>query len=80
MPQQATTPPIQGDDGERFLSIADLCRRYGKCRMTIRRWVQAGHLPAPAMIGSQTRAFRLSELRAREASWPRARSDDEDDA
>ena len=72
MAQQATTPPIQGDDGERFLSIADLCRRYKKCRMTIRRWVQAGHLPAPVMIGAQTRAFRLSELQACEQAWPRA--------
>ena len=76
MSQQATTPPIQGDDGERFLSIADLCRRYNKHRMTIRRWVQAGYLPAPVKIGPQTRAFRLSELQAREASWPRAQPTD----
>ena len=72
MSQTATTSPIQGDDGERFLSIADLCRRYNKSRMTIRRWVLAGYLPAPAKIGPQTRAFRLSEVRGCEASWPRA--------
>ncbi len=72
MSHQATNPHIQGDDGERFLSIADLCRRYNKHRMTIRRWVQAGHLPAPVMIGPQTRAFRLSELQACEQAWPRA--------
>ena len=76
MSQQGTSPPIQGDDGERFLSIADLCRRYNKCRMTIRRWVQAGHLPVPVKIGPQTRAFRLSELQAREQSWPRAQPTD----
>ena len=76
MAQIETTPPIQGDDGERFLSIADLCRRYNKHRMTIRRWVQAGYLPAPVKIGPQTRAFRLSELQAREASWPRAQPTD----
>ncbi len=77
MSQQATTSPIQGDDGERFLSYADLCRRYNKCRMTIRRWVQAGYLPAPVEIGPQTRAFRLSELQAHEQSWPRAVPADE---
>ena len=77
MSQQGTSPPIQGDDGERFLSIADLCRRYNKCRMTIRRWVQAGHLPPPVKIGPQARAFGLSELREREESWPRVLPSDQ---
>jgi predicted DNA-binding transcriptional regulator AlpA len=75
--QQATTPPIEGDDGERFLSIADLRRRYGKSRMTIHRWVKAGYLPAPVRIGAQTLGFRLSELRACEQSWPRASPTDQ---
>ena len=72
MSQQAPVPPIDGDDGERFLSIADLRRRYGKSRMTIHRWVKAGILPCPVVIGIRGRAFRYSEILATEASWPRA--------
>ncbi len=72
MPQEVTTSPIQGDDGERFLSNADLRRRYNKSRMTIHRWQKAGYLPAPVLIGGRLPATRLSELQAREASWPRA--------
>ena len=70
--QQATTPPTEGVDGERFLSNADLRRRYNKSRMTIYRWQKAGYLPAPTLIGGKLPATKLSELRAREASWPRA--------
>jgi hypothetical protein len=72
MSQIATNPPTEGDDGERFLSNADLCRRYKKCRMTIHRWQKAGYLPAPILIGGKLPATRLSELRSREKSWPRA--------
>ena len=73
MSQKVTNPPTpQGDDGEQFLSNADLCRRYNKSRMTIHRWQKADYLPAPFLIGGKLPATRLSELRAREASWPRA--------
>ena len=73
----ATNPPTrQGDDGEQFLSNADLRRRYKKSRMTIYRWQQAGYLPAPILIGNKLPATRLSELRALEASLPRLRRAD----
>ncbi len=72
MSHQVTTPPTEGDDGEQFLSNADLCRRFNKSRMTIHRWQKAGYLPAPVLIGGKLPATRLSELRAREKSWPRA--------
>ncbi len=71
MSHQVATPPVVGDDGERFLSNADLRRRYHKSRMTIHRWVKAGILPPPVMISTHRRATRLSELQAREKSWPR---------
>ncbi len=72
MSHPATNPPTpQGDDGERFLSNADLRRRYNKSRMTIHRWQKAGYLPAPSLIGGKLPATKLSELLAREASWPR---------
>ncbi len=73
---QATTPPTEGDDGEQFLSNTDLCRRYNKSRMTIHRWQKAGYLPTPVLIGGKLPATRLSELRDREASWPRAQPAD----
>lgn len=76
MSHQVTTPPNEGNDGEQFLSNADLCRRYSKSRMTIYRWQKAGILPAPLLFGDKLPATRLSELRAREASWPRALSAD----
>ncbi len=71
MPHPVTNPPIEGDDGEQFLSNADLCRRFHKSRMTIHRWQKAGYLPAPILIGGERPATRFSELLAREASWAR---------
>ncbi len=68
----ATNAPTEGDDGEQFLSNADLRRRYKKSRMTIFRWQQSGYLPEPLLIGGKIPATRLSELQAREASWSRA--------
>ncbi len=76
MSHQVPNPPIEGADGERFLSNADLCRRYHKSRMTIHRWQKADYLPAPLLIGGKLPATKLSELRAREESWPRALTTD----
>ncbi len=77
MSHTATDPPTEGDDGEQFLSNADLCRRFNKSRMTIYRWQKAGYLPAPTLIGAKLPPTRLSELRAREASWPRLQPADQ---
>ena len=68
----AADPPTEGEDGERFLSNAELRRRYNKSRMTIYRWQQAGHLPAPHLAGGKLPVTKLSELRTNEDSWPRA--------
>ena len=72
MSHKATNPPTEGEDGERFLSNADLRRRYQKSRMTIHRWQKAGYLPAPHLFGGKLPMTKLSELRANEDSWPRA--------
>ncbi len=72
MSHPVTNPPTpQGDDGEQYLSNADLRRRFHKIRMTIYRWQKAGYLPAPILFGNKLPATRLSELRALEASLPR---------
>ena len=76
MSQTETNPPTEGDDGERFLSNADLRRRYNKSRMTIHSWQKAGYLPAPSLFGGKLPMTKLSELRDREASWPRVQPTD----
>ena len=53
MSQEVTNSSTEGEDGERFLSNADLGRRYNKSRMTIYRWQQAGYLPAPRLAGGK---------------------------
>ena len=70
MSQTATNSPTPGDDGERFVSITFLCRRYNKSRMTIHRWVKAGYLPAPDGIGPRPE-FRLSKILEREKECAR---------
>ena len=62
-------------DGEfgavKFLSYADLERRYGKSRITLWRWVRAGLLPAPFQIGKNSVGFRSDEIRERDAKLQR---------
>ena len=77
MSHPVTNPPTpEGDDGEQFLSNADLGRRYNKSRMTIHRWQKAGYLPAPVLIGNKLPITSLSELRALEASLQSQFTDD----
>ncbi len=70
MSQIATNPPTEGDEAEKFVSIAFLCRRYGKSRMTIHRWVKAGYLPAPVRIGPRP-DFPFSKILEREKECAR---------
>lgn len=76
MSHNSTNPLTTDDDtgdGERYLGVASMCRRYDDCsRMTIWRWTRAGHLPAPRYVGKRP-FWALSELRVREASWPKSR-------
>jgi predicted DNA-binding transcriptional regulator AlpA len=50
-----------------YLSIAQVAVRYGVATITIRRWWQAGYLPAPVQIGGSHR-WSVAELEAFEAS------------
>lgn len=50
-----------------YLSINQVAARYGVATITIRRWWQAGYLPAPVKIGGSHR-WSIAELEAFEAS------------
>ena len=52
-------PPL---GGQQFLSYADMAERDHKSCMTIRRWGEAGLLPAPYEIGPNSRGFKLQEV------------------
>ena len=55
----------------RFLSYADLERRYGKSRITIWRWVRLGLLPAPYETGPNSVGFASDEIDERDAKLVR---------
>ena len=57
--------------GRRFLSYADLEKRYGKSRVTIWRWIRAGLLPAPYAIGPNSAGFDSDEIQERDAGLKR---------
>ncbi len=57
--------------GRQFLSYADLEERYGKSRVTLWRWVRAGRLTAPYILGPNTVGFALPEILAAEANLKR---------
>ena len=57
--------------GRRFISYADLQKRYGKSRVTIWRWVRTGRLPAPFRTGPNSVDFDADEIEARDANLER---------
>ncbi len=69
MSHQVTDPPtLEGEAGERFVTIAFLCDRYDTTRQTIYRWVKADRLPAPIRIGPRSPRFAFSKIVERERS------------
>ncbi len=68
-------PPIpksvDGPQNEVYLTYRDLGHRYRRCRRTIVRWMEAGILPKPVLIGNASKAFQLSKILERERSWQR---------
>ena len=60
-----------GYRGRRFLSYANLEKRYDKTRVTIWRWVRAGLLPAPYEIGPNSVGFASDEVDERDAGLKR---------
>ncbi len=57
--------------GRRFLSYADLEKRYGKSRVTLWRWVRLGLLPAPYETGPNSVGFASDEIDERDAKLVR---------
>ena len=57
--------------GRKFLSYADLEKRYVKSRVTLWRWVRAGLLPAPYSNGPNSVAFKAQEIEERDANLSR---------
>ena len=66
--QSPRGPPL---GGRRFLSYANLEKRYGKSRVTIWRWVRAGLLPPPYQTGPNSIGFDSEEVDERDANLPR---------
>ena len=72
----AGLPPIpdlvDGPHNEVYLTYRDLGHRYRRCRRTIVRWVEAGALPEPELIGPASKGFRLSKILEKESATKRA--------
>lgn len=69
------------DDGERLISMREVCAITSWSRSSINRLVERGEISAPLKLGPQKIAFRESEIRAYVASRQRrviAMSPDED--
>ena len=54
-----------------YLSYSDLEERYGKSRVTLWRWVRAGLLPAPYILGPNSVGFSFQEIQERDANLTR---------
>ncbi len=52
---------------KRWLTYADLQKRYSKTRVTIYRWVRAGILPRPKRLGPNSVGWDEEALDARDA-------------
>ena len=53
---------------ERYLTVGEVAKRFGVSRPTIWRWAKAGGFPSPFEVSSGTTRWRLSDLRAFEAT------------
>jgi len=67
LPGDLKPPSPRAPPDRRFLSYADLERRYGKSRITLWRWVRAGLLPAPYETDPNSVGFASDEIEARDA-------------
>ena len=63
--------PVLTDDGERLISMHEVCAITSWSRSSINRLVERGELSAPLKLGPQKIAFRESEIRAYVASRQR---------
>jgi len=63
--------PVLQDDGERLISMREVCAITSWSRSSINRLVERGEISAPLKLGPQKIAFRESEIRAYVASRER---------
>lgn len=52
-----------------YLTTAQVADRYGISRTTVWRWIKAGRLPEPVMIGPGVKRFSITELDAADTAW-----------
>ena len=53
-----------------YVTIKDLCAKYGVNRTTIWRWQQKQGFPDPVRFGPQTVRWKMADVTAWEASRP----------
>lgn len=55
----------------RYISAAQLARRYGVTKSTIWRWTKRGILPSPVRLSEQCTRWNLDEIEKRDAERER---------
>ena len=56
--------------GSKTLRTADICRRFGVSRESLRRWRHQGHFPEPKLLGPGTVAWDAEAVEAWYAGRP----------
>jgi predicted DNA-binding transcriptional regulator AlpA len=67
MPRKSS-PPILADEGERLLTMRDVCAITSWSRTSVNRLIEKKAFPQPVKLGDQRIAFRESDVRAYVAS------------
>jgi predicted DNA-binding transcriptional regulator AlpA len=62
---------VQADDGDRLISMREVCAITSWSRSSINRLIGRGEISAPLKLGRHKIAFRESEIRAYVASRQR---------
>lgn len=52
-----------------YLKTAQVAARYGISRTTVWRWIKAGRLPEPVMVGPGVRRFPIAALQRKDSEW-----------
>lgn len=52
-----------------YLTTAQVAKRYGISRTTVWRWIKAGRLPEPTLIGPGCKRFSLVALQKSDSDW-----------
>ncbi len=52
-----------------YLTTAQVAERYGISRTTVWRWIKAGRLPEPVLIGPGVKRFNIAALQRKDSEW-----------